>query len=164
MGLRLRHNDSFAIPMPRLKSKLHAPAVPSLIGWRERVHLPKLGLGPLIAKIDTGARSAALHAEDIIVRGHHVRFCIPLNGRNHHFELPIKGQRRVKSTSGHSEVRVVVETDISVGTEQFLAEITLTDRADMGVPMLLGRAAIRGRFIVHPGRSFLISRTKRKTK
>jgi hypothetical protein len=135
-----------------------------LIGWRERVHLPKLGLGPLIAKIDTGARSAALHAEDIIIRGSHVRFAIPNNGRKHHYELPIKGQRRVKSTSGHSEIRAVVETDIAIGLSKFTAEITLTDRADMGVPMLLGRATIRGRFIVHPGRSFLISRTKRKLK
>lgn len=150
--------------MPRLKSKTHSTIAPGLIGWRERVHLPKLGLGPLIAKIDTGARSAALHAEDIVIKGNHVRFAIPNNGRKHHFELPIKGQRRVKSTSGHSEMRAVVETDIAIGTAKFTAEITLTDRADMGVPMLLGRATIRGKFIVHPGRSFLISRTKRKSK
>ena len=87
-----------------------------------------------------------------------------MNGVNHHFELPFKGQRRVKSTSGHSEVRAVVETEIAIGTTTFTAEITLTDRTDMGVPMLLGRATIRGKFVVHPGRSFLISRTKRKTR
>ena len=133
-----------------------------LIGWRERVVLPKLGLGPLIAKVDTGARSAALHAEDITIRGSHVRFAIPNNGRKHHYELPIKGQRRVKSTSGHSEMRAVVETMIEIGGVKFSAEVTLTDRADMGVPMLLGRATIRGRFIVHPGSSYLVSRSKRK--
>jgi hypothetical protein len=135
-----------------------------LIGWRERVVLPKLGLGPLIAKIDTGARSAALHAEDIVIRGNHVRFAIPNNGRKHHYELPIKGQRRVKSTSGHSEMRAVVETEIAIGRIKFTAEITLTDRTDMGVPMLLGRATIRGKFVVHPGRSFLFSRSKGKAK
>ena len=150
--------------MPRLKSKMLSALPPSLIGWRERVHLPRLGLGPIIAKIDTGARSAALHAEDISIKGHHVKFCVPMNGVNHHFELPFKGQRRVKSTSGHSEVRAVVETEIAIGTTTFTAEITLTDRTDMGVPMLLGRATIRGKFVVHPGRSFLISRTKRKTR
>ncbi len=150
--------------MPRLKPKTLSVLPPSLIGWRERVHLPRLGLGPLIAKIDTGARTAALHAEDISIRGHHVKFCIPMNGTNHHYELPVKGQRRVKSTSGHSEMRAVVETDIAIGTTRFTAEITLTNRTDMGVPMLLGRATIRGKFIVHPGRSFLISRTKRKPK
>lgn len=150
--------------MPQLKSSTPKKLPPKLIGWRERVNLPKLGLGPLIAKIDTGARSAALHAEDIIIRGHYVRFAIPSNGRKHHFELPIKDLRRVKSTSGHSEMRAVVETDIAIGSMKFAAEVTLTNRTDMGVPMLLGRATIRGKFIVHPGRSFLISPVKRKHK
>lgn len=150
--------------MPRLKSKLHPVTSPALIGWREQVHLPKLGVGPIIAKIDTGARSAALHAEDILVQGHRVRFLVPVNGRNHHCELPVHGRRRVRSSSGHSEVRVVVETDIAIGKLKYPIEITLTDRTDMGVPMLLGRAAIRGKFFVHPGRSFLISRKKRKTR
>jgi hypothetical protein len=150
--------------MPRLKSKLHPATPPALIGWREQVHLPKLGVGPIIAKIDTGARSAALHAEDIHVQGHRVRFLVPVNGRNHHCELPVHGRRRIRSSSGHSEVRIVVETDIAIGKQSFTAEITLTDRTDMGVPMLLGRAAMRGRFLVHPGRSFLISHKKRKTK
>ncbi|HQX85408.1 MAG TPA: RimK/LysX family protein, partial [Aestuariivirga sp.] len=117
--------------MPTLRPTLYP--LP-LIGWRERVVLPKLGLGPLIAKVDTGARSAALHAEDISIRGSHVRFAIPSNGRKHHYELPIKGQRRVKSTSGHSEMRAVVETEIAIGLVKFTAEITLTNRMDMGVP------------------------------
>ena len=60
--------------------------------------------------------------------------------------------------------RAVVETEIAIGLVKFTAEITLTDRTDMGVPMLLGRATIRGKFIVHPGRSYLISRTKRKSR
>jgi hypothetical protein len=147
--------------MPSLRPTLYP--LP-LIGWRERVVLPKLGLGPLIAKIDTGARSAALHAEDISIRGAHVRFAIPHNGRKHHYELPFKGQRRVKSTSGHSEMRAVVETEIAIGLVKFTTEITLTNRTDMGVPMLLGRATIRGKFIVHPGRSYLVSRSKGKAK
>ena len=58
----------------------------------------------------------------------------------------------------------MVETDIAIGKQSITAEITLTDRTDMGVPMLLGRAAMRGRFLVHPGRSFLISHKKRKAK
>ena len=149
--------------MPRLKPKA-SPSPPTLIGWREHVLLPELGLGPLIAKIDTGARSAALHAEDIHVQGHRVRFVVPVNGRNHQCEALVRGQRRVKSTSGHSEARVVIETPIVIGKHRLTAEITLTDRTDMGVPMLLGRAAIRGRFIVHPGRTFLVSASARKKK
>ena len=150
--------------MPRLKSKLHPTSPPAVIGWREQVHLPRLGVGPIDAKIDTGARSAALHAEDIHVQGQRVRFLVPVNGRNHHCELPVHGRRRIRSSSGHSEMRIVVETDIVIGTLKYAIEITLTDRTDMGVPMLLGRAAVKGRFLVHPGRSFLISRKKRKAK
>lgn len=137
-----------------------------LIGWRERVRLPEFGIGPLIAKIDTGARSAALHAENIHIEGHgshrKVKFLVPINGHIHHCELPLHGERRVKSTSGHSETRAVIETTILIGKTRIAAEVTLTDRTDMGVPMLLGRATVRGHFLVHPGRSFLMSRKKKK--
>ena len=150
--------------MPRIRTKSAEAKAPALIGWRERIRLPEIGIGPIIAKIDTGARSAALHAEDIRVSGHRVRFRVPVNGRVHHCELPVMGQRRVKSTSGHSEMRVVVETDVKIGAQKFSVEVTLTDRTDMGVPMLLGRASIRARFVVHPGRSFIISRKRRKIK
>jgi len=150
--------------MPPPKSSLRPLFWPMLIGWRERVQLPDIGIGPIIAKIDTGARSAALHAEDIRISGGRVRFRVSVNGRQHQCELAIKGRRRVKSTSGHSETRPVVETDVKIGGHRFTAEITLTDRTDMGVPMLLGRASIRGRFAVHPGRSFIISREKKKPK
>lgn len=150
--------------MLRLKSRLHSISLPILIGWRERVRLPDIGVGPIVAKIDTGARSAALHAEDIRVSGSRVRFRVSVNGRHHQCELAIKGRRRVKSTSGHSETRPVVETDVTIGGHRFATEITLTDRTDMGVPMLLGRVSIRGRFAVHPGRSFIVSREKKKIK
>jgi hypothetical protein len=133
-----------------------APANPPLIGWRERVRLPLLGLGPLIAKIDTGARTAALHAEDITVRGRRVRF----NVHGKPCEAALHGKRRVKNTSGLSETRAVILTEIKIGKTVFSAEVTLTDRTDMGVPMLLGRATIRGRYLVHPGKSFIISRKK----
>ena len=148
--------------MPRLKSKTRLP--PTLIGWREKVSLPEIGIGPLVAKIDTGARSAALHATDIVLHGHRVNFTVPVKGRNHYCSLPLRGHRRVKSTSGHSQTRAVIETDVKIGATRFQIEITLTDRTDMGVPMLLGRASIRGRFVVHPGKSHIISAKKRKNK
>jgi hypothetical protein len=133
-----------------------------LIGWREDVRLPQLGAGLLVAKVDTGARSAALHAEDIVVKGKRVTFTLELDGRRQAMDVALAGRKRVKSSNGHSETRAVIETTIEIGHHAFAAEVTLTDRADMGVPMLLGRKTIKGRFLVHPGRSFLISRKKKK--
>lgn len=135
-----------------------------VIGWREYVKLPQLGIGKFIAKIDTGARSAALHAENIAISGSgqrkSVSFVVAINGRHHHCQLPLLGERRVKNSSGASELRAVVETEIQLGKRHVVAEVTLTNRTDMGVPMLLGRATVRDHFLVHPGRSFLISAPK----
>jgi hypothetical protein len=144
--------------MPRLKPI--ASSTLRLIGWRERVRLPELALGTLIAKVDTGARSAALHAEEIVIHGNRVRFVVPVNGKNHHHDLPLAGHRRVKNSSGRTESRAVIETAIAIGDEQWQAEVTLTNRRDMGVPMLMGRATIRGRYAVHPGKAFILSRSK----
>lgn len=147
--------------MPRIKA---SPAPPRLIGWREHVRLPDLALGLITAKVDTGARTAALHAEDIRIHGHRVRFTVPLHGRNHHFDLPLSDERRVKSTSGHAEQRAVIATMLALGEESWPIEVTLTDRAGMGVPMLLGRNSIGHRFAVHPARSFILTRIKPKKK
>jgi hypothetical protein len=150
--------------MPRLKSKPKSTAPQPHIGWRERVSLPQLGIGTIIAKIDTGARSAALHATDIQHFGHHVEFVVPIKGRNHHCRLPLRGERRVKSSSGHSQHRAVVETDVKIGGHRLTIEVTLTDRTDMGVPMLLGRASLGTGFLVNPARSFILSAKKRRKK
>jgi hypothetical protein len=135
-----------------------------LIGWKELVHLPSLHFGPIIAKIDTGARSAALHADDILVRGKRVKFSVPIRGRKHWHDVPLLGQRQVKSSSGHVETRAVIETVIVIGKHSFRTEVTLTDRTDMGVPMLLGRSSLGGRFVVNPAKSFVLGKaTKRQT-
>ena len=135
-----------------------------LAGWREYIALPALGIGPLIAKLDTGARSAALHAENIEIYqkdGHaRIRFDVPLDSHSKNVkscDLLLSDERRVKNTGGGSELRQVVETELQLGEVSWQAQITLTNRTDMGVPMLLGRSTIRGRFLVHPGRSFVLS-------
>ena len=145
---------------PRAKAGKEKP--PIVIGWRERVSLPALGVGPFPAKIDTGARSAALHATTIREEDRDVTFVLPIRGRNHHCRLPLKGLRRVKSSSGHAETRAVVETLVKIGRHLLTIEVTLTDRADMGVPMLLGRASIGHGFLVNPSKTNLLSARKRK--
>jgi hypothetical protein len=150
-------------------SKRSSP--PAVIGWREHVELPALGIGPITAKIDTGARSAALHAEEIelLHGGRKVRFRVPHNAsspRRVTCELPVTDWRMVKNSGGGSELRFVVETEVAIGKLRFPTEITLTNRTDMGVPMLLGRKFLVDRFLVDPKKSYLLSkaRTARRPK
>ena len=126
----------------------------TLIGWKEDVHLPELRIAAMVAKIDTGARSSALHAEEIRIKGRNVSFRI---GSKSH-KMKLAGSKRIKSSNGHSEMRPMIETAIMLGEQHFVCAITLTDRADMGVPMLLGREAIKGRFLVNAARTFILSR------
>lgn len=132
-----------------------------LIGWREDVSLPLLGYGVLVAKIDTGAKISAIHAEAIVVSGSHVHFTIPLDGHAHKCSAVLVDLKRIKSSNGSSELRPVIETEIEVGEHNFKSQVTLTHRGDMGVPMLLGRMSLKGRFLVHPDRSFILSRKKK---
>jgi hypothetical protein len=125
-----------------------------VVGWKEAVIFPKLKLGPIIAKIDTGARSAALHVDAIGIAGRRVRFMI---GRKR-YGAPLVGYKRVKSSNGHSELRAVIRATVQIGTVTMKMEITLTNRTDMDVPMLLGRNSVKKLFVVHPGKTFLMTR------
>ena len=87
---------------------------------------------------------------------------LPLPKRHHHCRLPLKGLRRIKSSNGHIETRAVVETDVKIGATTLRMEITLTDRTDMGVAMLLGRSSIGHDFLVHPTKTNILSARKRK--
>ena len=142
--------------------------MPIVCGWRELVHLPQLGIGPIVAKLDTGARTAALHAEDVEIYytpdGKRVRFNAFIDDRAsnaRHCDLPLTGMRRVKNTGGVVENRAVVTTRIRLGDREWSADVTLTDRTEMGVPMLLGRTTIKKRLVVHPGRTFVLTREER---
>lgn len=149
--------------MQTARSKPAKDGEPIIIGWREKVSLPRLGVGTFSAKIDTGARSAALHATNIERDDHHVTFVLPLPKRHHHCRLPLKGMRRVKSSNGHTETRAVVETDVKIGKHVLRMDVTLTDRTDMGVAMLLGRSSLGPDFLVSPARTNILSPRKRKT-
>ena len=163
MGFRRDATCSKLAPMLTARHKSPNDDQPVLIGWREKVSLPQLGVGTFSAKIDTGARSAALHATDICQDDHHVTFILPLPRRNHHCRLPLKGLRRVKSSNGQIETRAVVETDVKIGRQILRMEVTLTDRTDMGVAMLLGRSSIGHGFLVHPTKTNILSARKHKT-
>jgi len=151
------------------------------IGWREWVALPSLGVAAIKAKIDTGARSSALHAFDLeyfLEQGERmVRFTIhPLqrNTKTNIFTVAkLLEFRKVKSSGGHETRRPVILTPVELLGRRFEIELTLAGRDAMGFRMLLGRQAVRQRFLVHPGRSYLggiplavrrrPARTKRKS-
>jgi hypothetical protein len=129
-----------------------------MIGWKEHVLFPKLGLGPIVAKIDTGARTATLHADTIEVSGRRVRFGIMEDGKLRQFRAALIETKRIKSSNGISELRPVIRVTIQIGIAKFRIEMNLTDRTDMDVPMLIGRNAIKGRYLVHAGRTFILDR------
>ena len=136
------------------------------IGWREWVSLPELDIPHLKAKIDTGARTSALHAfeletfydnEQLMVRfGLHpqqknndlVKYCI----------APVIDERNVTDSGGHQEKRLVIETSVSMGDETWPIELTLTNRDTMKFRMLLGRTGMKKKFLVDPDASFLMGK------
>jgi len=126
------------------------------------VALPGLGIARIKAKVDTGARSSALHALDLETVERKgvtwIRFSVlPVQRSSRGLvraEAPLVDRRSVRSSSGRSERRPVVEVGVELGGQRFPVEMTLTRRDQMGFRMLLGRTALRRRFLVDPGRSF----------
>jgi len=151
--------------------KRKASSAPDILGWREWVALPDLGIPAIKAKIDTGARTSALHAFRIepFTRDNndHVRFWLHPLRKQQDIELiceaPVVQKRLVKDSGGHSEERYVIESAVRVGDRQWTIELTLTSREDMMFRMLLGRSAITsGRLKVDPAASYLTGRRKGK--
>ena len=138
-------------------------APPPTIGWREWVELPDLGVETIKAKIDTGARTSALHAFEIEVRTEDgvemVHFQVhPLQDSpalSIVSSAPLAGWRHVRSSSGHGAERPLIRTTLGWMDLQWPIELTLTNRDEMGFRMLLGRQAVRGRAVVDAGRSYL---------
>jgi len=140
----------------------------TVIGWREWIALPDLAIPYIKAKVDTGAKTSALHAfyvESFERDGKPwVRFGVhPLQaslGQVIECEAPVKDVRRVTDSGGHAEMRPVIETTMVVQGEMRLIELTLTDRETMMFRMLLGRSALKRRFVVDSGKSFLLGGDK----
>jgi hypothetical protein len=140
-----------------------------LAGWREWVQLPEIGVPWIKAKLDTGARTSSLHAYKIKRfrkdGADWVRFRVrPWQESTEDeavIELPVHDVRSIRSSSGHVQERYVVKMRVELLGRKVTAEVTLSNRDSMGFRMLIGRQALRRRFVVDAGSSFLGGRAPR---
>ena len=155
-------NKSAALTPGRAKKKI--------VGWREWVRLPDLNVPKIKAKLDTGARTSTLHAFRVTPftkdGAAYVRFFVlPLQRRS---KPEVKcvalviDHRTITDSGGKREERPVIRTVLKIGKSRYPIELTLTDRDQMGFRLLLGRQALRRRYLVDPGRSFVIRKRKKK--
>lgn len=140
-----------------------------VVGWREWIRFPELGIPGIKAKVDTGAKTSSLHAFEVSTEqtegGEIVVFKIhPLRKRKKTIiecRAPVVDKRVVRDSGGHSEERYVISTRIVLGSLELTTEFTLTSRDDMIFPMLLGRRAIQaGKMLVDVNKSYVHGRMK----
>ncbi|OUD14665.1 ribosomal protein S6 modification protein [Thioflexithrix psekupsensis] len=144
---------------------------PLTIGWREWLALPELGIVALKAKVDTGARTSALHAYQLETfqrqQQHWVRFYVHLSKHPPYphvcCEAQIIDQRVVSDSGGHREQRYVICTPVRLAGHEWPIEITLTNRDTMRFPMLLGRTAMPEGLFINPTASYLLARPVKKS-
>jgi hypothetical protein len=140
------------------------------IGWREWVRLPDLGIKRIKAKVDTGARTSALHAFKVTAfyRGGaaYVEFAVHPVQRHRKPEVACVAKvidlRRITDSGGNSQERYVIRTRMKLGKLSWPIELTLSNRDSMGFRMLIGREAIRRRYVVDPARSYIVRKRARR--
>lgn len=137
-----------------------------LVGWQEWCALPKFGIPAIKAKIDTGAKTSAIHAFDIkpfTRQGYlHVHFALcPLQADQELIKVcsaEVVDQRWVMSSNGHKENRYVIQTPITIAEKSWVIELTLSDRDPLKFRLLLGRAALADRVIIDPSRRLCLGK------
>jgi len=143
-----------------------------IAGWREWVGLPALGVTQIKAKLDTGARTSALHAFDMETFWRDeelwVRFSVHPFQRDDKkviaCESAVVGIRTVTNPGGRRQKRLLIRTDMMLGDETWPIDLSLTDRDEMGFRLLIGRTAMHGNLIVDPDRSYRVGKRKRTKK
>ena len=144
---------------------------PELLGWREWLSIPELGIARIKAKIDTGARSSCLHTRGLEVYTadsgeRRVRFSVhPLPKRpsvEAVCDVPLLASRTVRDSGGHEEERPFIRIPVTLGPHTWEVEFSLTSRDNMKFRMLLGRTAMKGRFLVNPSLSYQIGKPLRR--
>ena len=145
------------------------PSEPVIVGWREWVALPQAGVEWVKAKVDTGARSSAIHAFDLEVFERDdrewVRFSIHPWQRSdeeaHELTLPLLDRREVRSSNGQTEQRYAVAMDVTLAGRTITTVMTLSNRDEMGFRMLIGREALERGFLVDSSISYAGGRPRR---
>lgn len=141
-----------------------------IIGWQEWVSFPQLGIKHIKAKIDTGAKTSALHAEDIHIYKtksgkYRARFHVVPLKTNRHYRIQaaadLLDQRYVRSSNGQRELRTTVLTTLHINDFTYPIELTLTNRDNMGFRLLIGRSALTKDFMIDPHRTFILGRKKK---
>jgi len=146
-----------------LRRKSKTRRAPIDIGWREWVRLPGLCDIPIKAKIDTGAKTSAIHAyrvHETEIEGvpHAAFFLHPVQKREQpevFCRAPIVARRTIRSSNGALENRIIVRARFALGGRIWPIELSLTNRDEMGYRMLVGRSALKSRVVIHPARSFI---------
>ncbi|MEE2692036.1 MAG: RimK/LysX family protein [Pseudomonadota bacterium] len=153
-------------PDVKKRAKGGKKAPPTLIGWREWAAFPDLGAERIKAKIDTGAKTSAVHAYRIRteMRGGVLwaEFYLHPVQKKRIPEIkcsaPVIARRKIRSSNGVEEVRNIIETTLRMGGREWRIQLSLARRDEMGFRLLLGRDAIRKKFIIDPAASFLLGR------
>ena len=138
---------------------------PIVLGWREWVALPRLGIAAIKAKIDSGARTSSLHVESLdeyeLEGRPWLRFAVWTGRRGEppvSCAAPVADRREVSDSGGHVTLRWFIRAEFELAGQRWESEMNLTSRSNMLFPLLLGRNALSGRFLVDSAAAYRCGR------